>query len=233
MNVAEQQLLDTIKSRGYWRVVVRPSVYPERRLSRHDLELIIVRSRVSLRGWDFPHVSQREPIRRFKDGIAQGTDWEHYREYWRFYQSGQFIYLGGIANDWRDESGLWPGRYDLSNREMGFISTIYRFTEIFEFAARLAVTEVGTPDMHVGVELHGMDGRRFYMDDTSRVPFHERSPISVGEWEGVWKGSRDELVSRRGQLAIEMLQDLFDLWGLVIQEEVIEYHQQRLIEGSP
>lgn len=226
-----EEVIAEIRTRGFWRLVVRPTRYDEVAVARNELEAILARSSVSLRGWDFPHISHREPVTREINGISQITRWEHYREYWKFFRSGQFIYLGGFADDWRDQSSLWPGTYSETHRRLGFINTICRLTEMFEFSARLALTEAGGPAIQIEVELAGLSHRQFYMDGRDRVPFHERPSMQEDRWATAWHGDRDELVSQRSTLAVEPLTDLFDLYGLDIQPEVIEYHQQRLLQG--
>ena len=57
------------------------------------------------------------------DWVGQGIDWENYVEYWRFYQSGQFLHLDGMKEDWMEQREMydsgdrWPiGENPLSQR---------------------------------------------------------------------------------------------------------------------
>ncbi len=58
---------------------------------------------------------------------------------WRFYQTGQFVDFAGVTYDWDDQSqrrlpsqGWKPGEI------LNVQDALFTFTEIFEFAARLA-----------------------------------------------------------------------------------------------
>lgn len=227
------ELLNRIKGRGYWRVIIRPLPYEADRLSRSSLGTLLRRCKVSLRGWDYPHISRHTDIERHDGFIQQASEWAHYLEFWRFYRSGQFVFVGGIDDDWRDQSHVWPGTYDPANRELSFISTIYQFTEIFEFAARLAVTELASPEMEISVALRGLDHRTVYNDDPRATGYLHSVPIGANSWERSWTGPTHDLVGQRSALALDLLVDLWDLFDLEVSRETIAYHQKRLIDGTP
>jgi len=78
------------------------------------------------------------------DWIGQEPEWEQYLELWRFYQSGQFVDFMGLDEDWRDQSKLWPPPGDWKPcLFLDVEETVFQLTEIFEFAARLSLTEAG------------------------------------------------------------------------------------------
>ena len=87
---------------------------------------------VQIRGWDFPHLSNQVEIERQADWIGQSSEWEHLLEAWRFYQSGQFVDLSGIWEDWRDQSSLHPAGGDWrQGQTLGVGDALFRLTEIF------------------------------------------------------------------------------------------------------
>lgn len=143
-------LLEKIRSRGYWKVIVRPTTYVEKRvLDKKTLEHILRATSVSLRGWNFPHVDDFTELDSGKDWIGQRIAWDRIRELWRFYQSGQFVHYFGMIEDWGDNStGQWlPSRrvrLDVKN-------AVAQFTEVFEFAARLSFTEAGDSGTHMEI----------------------------------------------------------------------------------
>ena len=82
----------------HWRVNFRPNDYKEDLIPTLSKCFdTIEKNKLSLRGWDYPHLSRRDTERE------QGNNWVaswsafmgHY-EYWRFYQSGQFIHLFSV-----------------------------------------------------------------------------------------------------------------------------------------
>src|SRR6266571_644849 len=98
-----------IRSRGYWRVNVRPTVFIPERVALRELEAITRDSIVQLRGWDYPHFP-REGVTRGNDFIEGATEaaFISHLEVWRLYQSGQFIHLFSMREDWVEGTPL-PG----------------------------------------------------------------------------------------------------------------------------
>src|SRR6266571_4616409 len=128
-----------IRSRGYWRVNVRPTVFIPERVALRELEAITRDSIVQLRGWDYPHFP-REGVTRGNDFIEGATEaaFISHLEVWRLYQSGQFIHLFSMREDWVEGTPL-PGLGNVKPGELlSLESTLYTITEIFLFAARLA-----------------------------------------------------------------------------------------------
>src|SRR5437868_1950399 len=76
-----------IRSAGYWETIVRPA-----RFVRHRIEPITAllpllrRCHVEVRGWDFPHISDHDPIITGADFVEQESEWQHHAEAWRLYQ---------------------------------------------------------------------------------------------------------------------------------------------------
>jgi hypothetical protein len=209
-------LLERIKQRGYWRVVIRPSRFERQRIPDRTMLYPLLRERVvRLRGWDFPQLEANPDYRRGQDWIDQESEWNYYLEYWRFYQSGQFIDFAGVKEDWRDHSELSPLP---SNWQPGQLlpitDTVYHFTEIFEFAARLALTDIYAVDdrVHLEVSLHGLKGRQLYADDPKRALLFGLRPASVEEFAQTFEPSRIELIANTHELALQAASQLFDLF---------------------
>ena len=154
-------LLDKIRSRSHWRVVIRPGSFDEKRVAdlstlRHIVEKTSVRysSRLFSGRYEvesfvtpasFPHIG--ESYDEGSDWIGQETDdWPiESGQMWRFYQSGQFVCY----------SGMLPDCAEFLHPE----DVIIRFSEIFEFAARLSRTDAGDDHMHLEVTPAGIDVR--------------------------------------------------------------------------
>src|SRR4051794_18820207 len=103
------ELLDKIRSRGFWQAIIRPSAFVEERLGNiASIGPLIDKTSVSLRGWNFPHVDHKTDVHLDIDWAGQEFQWNHFLEIWRMYQSGQFVHVSGMFEDWFDESGLHP-----------------------------------------------------------------------------------------------------------------------------
>src|SRR5689334_8105543 len=98
------ELTQKIRSRAYWTLSLSPAVYLPERLPYGELLRIVQRASVNLRGWDFPHMDPHEKVSRDVTFIAQESSWHQYHEAWRFHQSGQFLDLWALWEDWYDES---------------------------------------------------------------------------------------------------------------------------------
>lgn len=152
--------LSRIISRGYWRVLIHPSEFRQDRIGNLlECQNLIENCRVFLRGWDYPHFDR---IVSGHDNVWSETDWEIYREYWRFYRSGQFVHYFGCVEDWWKGSTLDAelGTRYAPGEVLESILVLYHLTEIYEFASRLAQKGVLGEQVSLAIELRGMQGRR-------------------------------------------------------------------------
>lgn len=207
-------VLQKIRTRGFWQVLIRPVIYRADRIPFTSLMPLIQKTSVQLRGWDFPHIDTHNPIHKDESWIGQECDWGHFLESWRFYRSGQFFHSGGIWHDWRDQSDIWPADKDWKYGVwLGVGDTISHFFEIFEFAARLALTDAGDDLIHIEVKLSGLINRSLWNDDPRRMGFVHRYQASINEFPSALDVSRAELIANPHDLAIKQAQQLFARFG--------------------
>lgn len=150
---------EKLKSRGYWRIVIRPSKFMEKRI--HSLKNcvdIIRDNNVLLRGWDYPHYDSKDTTPG-DNYIDQSFCWEErgHIEAWRYYQSGQFVHYLAIWEDWNE--GIDNPRNTAYTRVLSIISTIYLLTEIFEFASRLGTKRYLGDSCDITITLHDTKDR--------------------------------------------------------------------------
>jgi hypothetical protein len=132
---------------------------------------------------------------------------------WRFYQSGQFIHFSGMPIDWRDQSGFWPASEDpqwKAGTLLDVMETIFRFTEIFEFAARLSLTEAGYEQMHIEIRSANLKGRKLWIDRRlGRMPFVHDYTASLDYFPHHVDLERTDLVAHPREYALESSLELF------------------------
>ncbi len=172
-----EEILKEIKQTGYWRILIRPTIFVKTKIdSLAKCKEIIRQSAVRLRGWDFPHLDRDETLNGI-DWIESGCDFGDMKEYWRFYQSGQFIHYSAIREDYLREEIIkdagapinhYPDKSKLPSRFMSIISTIYRVTEVYEFASRLVEKDILEPSLEISVTLTGMKDRLLFFWDWYR-----------------------------------------------------------------
>jgi hypothetical protein len=152
--------MPNIKSRGFWRVTLRPTLFQADRIpSLSDCEKLVADCKVSLRGWDYPHY---DTVVSGRDYIWSDTNRGSKKEVWRFYQSGQFANYFACPEDWWKEDPItsWEAKQYTSGQALEVLMALFRLTEIYEFAARLAQKGVFGDELILTVSLHGMLERR-------------------------------------------------------------------------
>ena len=216
------ELLDKIRSRSHWRVVIRPGSFDERRVTdlstlRHILEKTSVRysSRLFSGRYEVESFVTRSSFPHIGEGYDEGADWIGQEtddwpvesgQLWRFYQSGQFVCY----------SGMLPNHAKFLHPE----DVIIRFSEIFELAARLSRTEAGDDWMHlevtaakIAVPLWIPSGRA----DLSRpaTVFDNFSKLDPATTDQSYQAdlSMLELLTKPRELALEQAVNLFQRFG--------------------
>lgn len=226
-------ILDEIRSRGHVVFVIRPQTFNPTLVEHTQLEPLLRRTAVQLRGWDMPHIDPHESVRNKSDHIEQQSSWNNHLEHWEFYSSGQFADLTSIRADWLDRSSLHTAPSGWRRGQtLPVTDTVFTITEIFELAARLAVTPAGDSHMVVSISFRGMAGRVLTVDDTPRVPFafeyrydDERIDLSTTI-------SRERLAGEAWDLAAECTLNLFSHFNWKPSIEVIQGSQEEL-RGVP
>lgn len=170
-----KELLTKLKSRGYWQFIIRPSLFNESTISTLDIcHQLIRENKVSLRGWDFPHYPDYSRECTNNVGFIEcGIDWSYFVEYWRFYQSAQFVFLKGFWEDWNEQAEeLFTTNKKLKpNTVIDLLYLVYTLTECFEFAARLASRGILGNSCVIEVSLHNCKNRQLITLDPGRHLF--------------------------------------------------------------
>ncbi len=205
------ELLNKIKTRGHWRVLIRPNRFVENRIPViSDLYRILEKTSVRLRGWDFPHLDPSAQPHVDANWVGQEFEWDMYLEIWRFYQSGQFVHISGMPSDWRDQSGLSPVDQNWKpSAWLGIGDTLFTFQEVFELAARLALTAAGDEQMRVEVTASGLEGRALLVDSHRRLPMFREHRASIHELPYKIDIGQADLVADPREFALKAAVELF------------------------
>lgn len=222
------EITEKIRARGYWRLVIRPVEFVPDRVAYQALPDIIRSLQVRMRGWYLPHF--KEPFQYGADWMGQESQFQHHLEAWRFFTSGQFADLIGFASDWRDQSSLRsPSPGWSPGAETPVWESLFRFTEFFELAARLALSPAGSETTVVRIETHGLRGRALVVDDPRRAEFDDPHVASIDMFPFEATYRRDDLVaSARGE-AVRAARELFLRFGwMSVTEELLTAYQRQL-----
>ncbi len=212
------EFLEKIQSRGYWKVIICPNAFAEKRIADFaELYPILQKTYVQLRngGWEFPHLDYRTQPSTNKDWIGQESEWEKYLELWRFYQSGQFVSFKGLYEDWMDNSTRYsPPPSWQPCQFLEIEDTLLQFTEIFEFASRLAFTQAGDEQMHLEISVHNLKGRGLKLDMQRKSSSWLRTlTASVNELPYTVDLPAAKLVANTRELALKPAAELFQRFG--------------------
>ena len=220
---------------AHWRVVIRPTKFEEGRIaSLPECERVLSGSAVRFRGWDVPTVDERT-LRRGSDWIEGAVKFQNILEYWKFYQSGQFVYLSAFEEnrDSRYSPENLQGRYRLPEDfhptgAIDYLSVIYATTEIFELASRLALRGVLGDEVLIEVEMVGIDGRLLTSLSRWMTGFY---PATAPVLSRSWVAETPALIASSPVMAIDAAMWFYERFGWTnVSREGIEREQQLLIE---
>ncbi len=227
-------------------MVIRPDLYrPERIKTLGECKNIIENTTVKLRGWHYPYVSPKMSERGHGvDWVASWTAESGHLEYWRFYQSGQFLHLFALRETmdpgWQSalkarmlKNAAAEHRQHLETAR-GYISIenfIYRMTEIFEFAARLATQEIYKGSLYTEVELKGIEG--FVLSSDSRDVWNRYDSAAENELGLNWKIDCRDIISNSPHYALKACAWFFERFGwLSPAPEILKREQEIFLSRS-
>ena len=152
--------LEKIRSTGYWTFVFHPLVESKEKISLSTLKKLIIDNGIHLRGWPFPYYDISD-LHRETNGISLGIKFQEIYEYWKFFESGQFVAQFAMIEDRLEE---YRG-----SKVLFILSTLYRITECIMFAANISAHEVYSEGMYLEIILHDCENRQLrYINQPKR-----------------------------------------------------------------
>lgn len=211
-------LLEKIRRHGHWRVNFQP-LAAESQLSVGRARELVQGCAVSLRGWDYPYASSSD---RTNGGIENNAnfssgwvDWVDHIEFWRLYESQQFLGYRALSEDWQDartQAGL-PALGTRQGEWVGVLGLVYQLTEIFEFLSRLMGKDVYTSGVRVAVTLINVRGRTLFIESVNRAPFLAKHQTQAEEIRFEKEYGRDEVLAVSADLALDAIVYFVDKFG--------------------
>ena len=166
----ESEVLKKIRSAGYWRVWIRPTVFePARFQTLEECRWFVIDSAVRSGGRRYPLASDA--------AIVEGDEWVEgeadltsgklfpfpYVERWALFRSGQFVHDFALSEDFLGTES-WPvvPQYFAPGQGKTYLNilrTVKIISCLYEFAARMTSRQLLDPRAAISIELHGMAGR--------------------------------------------------------------------------
>lgn len=227
-----QELLDKIHTRGYWRIIVRPVDYKKERIESLTKCYELVQSAtVRLRGWDYPHTEQ-EALIHGQDNVESSSEFGSHKGIWRMYQSGQFVYHIAMIEDWQEEDiRIFGGKSEaLGFKGLDLINTLYCISEIVEFISRMATKNVLGNSINIRIELHDTENRRLFSWGGRRYISPNRIcgiPRIVVEQEY----DVLSLTAKSAEISMGMTLFVLERFKLSTTAEVLKEEQEKFLKG--
>ncbi len=238
----KEDLVEAIKSKGYWRINFRPITLPKPLLPLGRCFDTAQRATIGLRGWNYPHIPTRSDESRgidYLDNCVQcWSGWSRHLEFWRLYTSEQFLYYLAIAEDWNNDDAyagtLSPPRRP-QNSSLGVTDTTWLMTETFEFLARLSQHGFYKDGARASIQLHNTSGRQLYIDEINRAPFAtERTTAAESiNYERMISFSEIQQPKSRAKEVIEHIFERFN-WrpnSAQLESDINRLYQLRMDKG--
>ena len=224
-----QELLDKINSRGYWRVVIRPTEYREENISLGEIRKTLDSTVLHLRGWDYPHID-RSNTTNGQNYVQSYADFLGNIEFWRFYQSGQFINRFAMREDWHEVSSIFGTGKPLPFKSLDIIETLYNVTEIVEFATRLAVKGIYGKNIKIEISLCDTNDRALASIYSHRWLSRDYvCKIPEIKWEKLIL--TEELISNSAEISMNATLYIFERFNWNTSADIFKDDQQKLLSG--
>ncbi len=229
----------------HWRVNLRPEAYQEDFIPNLGQCLeIIEKNKVSLRGWDYPHLSVRDTERSYGETwLASWASFMGHFEYWRLYQSGQFVHLFSIreatVEDWKQKLRS-DMKVHLSHRPeidwekvpgfISFVNLLYTATEIFEFAARLCQSGVYSGVVNVRIELKSIRG--FVLSADWNRSWSDYYAAAENNLSHNWSVDSKDLVAKSTEYSLSATTWFLERFGWLSPTlDVLRHDQENFLNG--
>jgi len=241
-----EDIIKTIKEKGYWRVVIRPtqSFYRSDRFDISGLANIVKDTKVCLRGWDYPHVDSNNSNPITQNSISNECKFECHIEHWELMTSGQFVHIFSMKENYRiDERKANEIRSDFIsdidkakniNKFFEVVSAVYRLTEMYLFASNLAQLEQNkdVDEFEIIIELYDVKDRMLFIWDWGRSLL---SPYICNLQDGKISFSeiykKDDLIAQFNSYSLEKIIKIFQMFGWENpNKQVLREDQKKLLE---
>ncbi|MFQ5574204.1 MAG: hypothetical protein ACE5E0_01090 [Terriglobia bacterium] len=212
-----QQIFKKIKSRGYWRINLRPmgGADKTRVASVAKCETLVRECCLELARSIYPYLPGCDEATQVWSGhnyVELFVDSEDCKELWRMYMNGQFIHFRGLSEDWLDdnENGeasnpAKPGTA-LDTRE-----TVHTLTCVYEFLARLAERGIYKNGIDVQIVLYNIRSVKRLLQISGGSPSTASAEHGTTNKEMYFSKqySEQEVLGQPKQLATDMVLEVF------------------------
>lgn len=219
-------VLDRIHKKGYWRILFRPLEFHVALLhGKGQCEMVFEQAQVRNDRRAYPLAKPRRDLEG-KDWIAGESDCPPFIEYWRFYESGQFVYHLAMEEEHMPFHPQFPSQAD----KLNVPKSIEILTDMVEFAARLSYHGALTPAASLSFGLHGAEKRVLIWPNRatqSEFRFRDERVQLARQLEA------EGLTGRSKEIALDLAVELFAKAGWNAERSLLSEEQDRHISRRP
>lgn len=236
--MSEKDVIDKIKTKGYWEIEIRPTKFVENKLDRVSCQSLVRECQVRLRGWPYPYVGNKiEEFYLGQNCVVGLINENNYVEMWKMFQSGQFKHYLPFWEDWNQSISWYTGfstNFDKqkSRKIKGVIMTLCTITEVFKFASNLAEKGIFDENVRISLTLNDTFARSLANSEPFRMLYKDYKcmldHITFEKTYGV-----SELINNVPDLAMKATIDIFQSFNWQSQdiEKAIKPDQDKLLKG--
>lgn len=223
-----------VEQTGYIKIIFEPANGKDGRFEKKEIQELLDKSTVSLRGWSFPMMSKyNSPDKTFcvpyniENGKEFYSNFDDRKEVGRFYSSGQFVYEFSLLEDYRN---TFNGKEFTKGEYLDFLSTIYKITEIVLFIKKLIEnSDIEGGRLEIGI--HGVKNRKLEPIFSHQIfGFHDAYVSMVEKATAFSIFTREQILENSESISRKMIVKIFEDFNCNdISESVIETHQDNLI----
>ncbi len=227
-----EEIKNKLDAVGNIKVIFEPSIYNDNFLQKKELQDIIEKTAVSLRGWSFPHIPRQDndgSKRPYSigNGVEFYTVWDKFIEIFRFYQSGQFVARFAL---YEDTIGELHGKPLEAGKYLDFLSTIYKMTEIVLFIRNL-MEQTGIEGGNLTIEINKTRDRELEAIFSQNI-FSFNAGYVCGMEQVVVRASfeKEKIMVDPLKISRDLIKSIFDDFNWRnYSDQMIETHQQNLL----
>lgn len=232
----EEEILKKIKSRGFWRINIRPSTYNLFFSKSSECLTFVRKNIVDFTGWDYPHFaevqSEIQAVENYSDFGMGWSDAGPHKEYWRLYRSGQFIHYMCIGDDWWEDD-FWKRDWLMNRTPMTHIGAVYDLlspvTSIFEFCKKLAEQNILGREFNLSIQIIGLKNRKLWMQ-SDKLVLARTGVCKENEFKEEKVFTSEEIILNTQELSLQTLSRIYDLFKWNVSLESLKVYQNNLKE---
>lgn len=233
---SEREILDKIKSQGYWEMIIRPLKFTKR-FTQTEAKSWLENACVRYYGWTVPIITGNSEQCFFGQNYVEGIfDSSGVVEIWRLYTSGQLIYYRGFIEDW--QRGDWYTGF--ASRETGksltkvkgIAVTVNEITMFYQLAKQMIETDMVGDRLKVSITLHDIQNRTLATESVMAM-LYEDYTCRIPNFTLDYNYSKEELVNKYPEISMKSLLEIATVfnWTRDGVQTSLQQHQQKYLSG--